>query len=441
MSEVVVKRDEHVGRTRLRCRYATQCSFVLDRGLKPTATFRDRDAVGGVGGRTVLSGALEGGALEDGALEGGALEGGALEGGALEGGALEGGALEGGVNYFVRIRVFDDACDGVVHAMDFLFDRRAVKHGSRGLQPTELSAKGILSHRDNGTQSRKSPQQIPLVQRQSMLCYELAIFLLESRPGMMLTLSGNVLNRVANLRLSDGKRAISVLPCKFSQIWKLLGNPFRRLAFESSHPFAQTNRRRQPKQQMDVILHAADVQRFHLVRSTNTTHVTPNALFDLRSNPAFAILGGEDDVQVNGSVGVRHIRCGRFLGTLLRCRYATQCSFALDRGLKPTATVLDRDAVERFRDAVERFRDAVERFRDAVERFRDAVERLRGAVERLRGAGEKFLGAIERFCAAGESFRAVIEMAYAVSEKFTAPSTPVDKQATTSITELCSIHQ
>ena len=151
-------------------------------------------------------------------------------------------------------------------------DRRAVMHGSRGLQPTVPAISSILSHRDNGTGSQPSIQQIAVVQWRIVHGHKLSILLLERRLRMMLTLAGDVLNRVSHLRLPHRKRAVSVLPRKRLHRGPLPGNPFR--------------------------------------------HILNNVLS----------------------------------GTLFRCRAATQSpdSHLRVRGLKPTATVLDRSAVDSF---------------------------------------------------------------------------------------------
>ncbi len=219
-------------------------------------------------------------------------------------------------------------------------DRRAVTHGSRGLQPTVRDSENILSHSDNGI----SPQQIALIHRQIMPRDKLPIFLLESRPGMVLPLAGDITDRVVHLRLPDRKRAVSILPCECSHRWPLLGNPLGRFTFEMSHPFAERDRGRQTYQEMDVIFHAADLKCLHLMRPANSTQVTPHALLDLRRDPAFAVLGGEYHMQADGGVGVGHLA-----GNVIRCRAATQslASPFRVRGLKPTAIVLDRSAVSR----------------------------------------------------------------------------------------------
>ncbi len=228
-------------------------------------------------------------------------------------------------------------------------DRRAVKHGSRGLQPTVTIVSEILSHCDNGTRPQRSPQQVTLIHRQVVQRYKLPVFVLERRLGVVLPLAGDVLDRVRHLRLPNGKRSVSILPRKPLHGRPLAGNPFRRLAFKTSHPFAESHRCGQADQEMNVVLHTTDMECLYPVGSAYSAQVAPNALFDVRSDPSFTVLGRENEMQVDRGVGVRHARNDGFLRTLFLCRSATQSLSSPVRGLMPTATVLDRSAVEEAR--------------------------------------------------------------------------------------------
>ena len=226
-----------------------------------------------------------------------------------------------------------------------IFDRRAVKDLSRGLQPTVRAVSTMLSHRDNGTRLEHSPQQIAIIHRQVVRRHKLPIFLFERRLGMVLPLAGDVLDRVRQLRLPNRKRSVSILPRKRFHGRPLAGNPFRRLAFETPHPFAEGHRCRQTDQQMYVVLHSADMERLYPMGSAYSTHVAPNALFDVRRDPSLAILGRENEMQVDRGISVRHARKDGLSRTLFLCRAATQSLASVVRGLKPTATTLDRSAV------------------------------------------------------------------------------------------------
>lgn len=88
-------------------------------------------------------------------------------------------------------------------APSHICDRRAVKHGSRGLQPTVKTVLNFVSHRDIGTGSQNSTQQISIIHRQIMPSHKLSVFGLERRFFMMLPLASDVLNRICHIR-NDG---------------------------------------------------------------------------------------------------------------------------------------------------------------------------------------------------------------------------------------------
>ena len=90
-----------------------------------------------------------------------------------------------------------------------------------------------------------------------------------------------------------------------------------------------------------MVLHAADLKRFRFVSPANSTQVTPNTLLDFRREPTLAILGRENHMQADGCVGVSHLTAN-----LIRCRAATQSFASRFRGLKPTAILHDRSAVD-----------------------------------------------------------------------------------------------
>ena len=225
------------------------------------------------------------------------------------------------------------------------FDRRAVTDGSRGLQPTVGPTGSVLSRRDKGTPPRRSPQQITLVHGEPVSLDKSPVLLRKRCFRVMLPLTGDVSDRVIHLRLPDRKRRISVLPCERTQFGKLPRNPFRRLPFQPLHPIAQGDRRRQPDQQVNMIVDSPDVPGLDPVGAANPAEVAPDLALDFRSDPWLAVLGGKHEMEMEGRVGVGHGE-GRLLPTLLRCRSATQSPAPRSRGLKPTATVHDRSAVK-----------------------------------------------------------------------------------------------
>ena len=47
-----------------------------------------------------------------------------------------------------------------------------------------------------------------------------------------------------------------------------------------------------------MVLDAANLERGEFVRAANSAKITPDILLHIRREPAFAILGGENDVDV-----------------------------------------------------------------------------------------------------------------------------------------------
>ena len=47
-----------------------------------------------------------------------------------------------------------------------------------------------------------------------------------------------------------------------------------------------------------MVLHAANLQRGEFVRATDSAGITPDILLHIRREPAFAVFGGENDVDV-----------------------------------------------------------------------------------------------------------------------------------------------
>jgi manganese/iron transport system ATP-binding protein len=237
-------------------------------------------------------------------------------------------------------------CDQVV-----LINRRAVKDGSRGLQPTDGPPQAPVSRRDTGTRTRRSPQQILLIERQIVEFNETTELVGKRRSCVMLTLVRNVTDRVTHLRLPDREGPVPVLPRKAPHVRPVVRNPLGRLALQAPRQFAECKRRWQTDEHMDVIVYPANVERLRVVRSADATEIAPDVFFDGGGYPLFAILRRENDMNSDGSEGVGHNGMRVRIGVTRRTNDITPVSLCdtiltrTYRGLKPTATVLDRSAV------------------------------------------------------------------------------------------------
>jgi hypothetical protein len=57
---------------------------------------------------------------------------------------------------------------------------------------------------------------------------------------------------------------------------------------------------------VDVIRHSPDADALHLVFACDPAHKAPNSIFNVVSDSGFTIFGAEDDVIVQGGIGVGH---------------------------------------------------------------------------------------------------------------------------------------
>ena len=80
-------------------------------------------------------------------------------------------------------------------------------------------------------------------------------------------------------------------------------------------------------QAVAVIVHTADLESSHRVRSRYAADVLPYSLFDIGLYPVISMFGAEYDVVEEGRICVCHFNR----------RYATGTSYTAFRGLKPTA--------------------------------------------------------------------------------------------------------
>lgn len=86
-----------------------------------------------------------------------------------------------------------------------------------------------------------------------------SIFILETFLGVVRALALDVGNRISNLRLTNRKSPIAILPSKFMKLWKCCGDPFGGFAFDSLYCIAKRYGRRETKQDMDVVIHSSNL--------------------------------------------------------------------------------------------------------------------------------------------------------------------------------------
>jgi len=106
---------------------------------------------------------------------------------------------------------------------------------------------------------------------------------LEVAFSVMLFLARDVRERSAYLSPSDGERAIPFLPFKFIQAANIM-HPERGCALNVPHCRGNRRGRRQREQYVNVVLHAADTERLHVMFASDAAHVSPKARLDFGDN-------------------------------------------------------------------------------------------------------------------------------------------------------------
>jgi len=167
-------------------------------------------------------------------------------------------------------------------------------------EPWESDPKETAPSRRDG---RNSPPNIARIVFDAVLLEKGDVLSLEITCAMMLFLACDVFQGRANLRPSDRERAITFLPFKAFDLAGLM-HPERGYTFDFPHCRGYRHRRRQRKQEMNVVLYSADAKRLHLVLARDASHVGPQTRLDFCDDGLAPLLGGEDTMEDRATVGV-----------------------------------------------------------------------------------------------------------------------------------------
>ena len=129
-----------------------------------------------------------------------------------------------------------------------------------------------------------------------MLAQQRPQLVLKTNLAMMLLLSGGVLLHLFEIGLAHGKICITTLPLKVGVI-----------ATAFFHPFRLRDGAPEPREQMDVIFHAADLDGRAIELFGNPAEIRMERVargFVAQERPA--VFGGEDQMNVNGGKGLWH---------------------------------------------------------------------------------------------------------------------------------------
>lgn len=123
---------------------------------------------------------------------------------------------------------------------------------------------------------------------------------------VMFLLMGDVGDDLVGIQLTDGKRAISALPMEIPELRPFGLNPFRRTDLDLLHHLRNGLGARQGEEQVDVVLHPADAQRWAAGRFEHRREIGVQLRLDFRREDAFTVFRAEDEVGQEAGEGLGH---------------------------------------------------------------------------------------------------------------------------------------
>src|SRR5436190_8339332 len=119
---------------------------------------------------------------------------------------------------------------------------------------------------------------------------------------MMSFLTFDVSNGSVQLRHARAERAVLFLPPEQSMFRKSLVHPLRRPAFEELQGLGNGESRRQRKQNVYMIFHAANFDGLHFVLTSDPAEKRPEPLTQIWSNERTSFLRAEDAMKIGTDV-------------------------------------------------------------------------------------------------------------------------------------------
>jgi len=123
----------------------------------------------------------------------------------------------------------------------------------------------------------------------------------------MLFLSGDVLLYLFEIRLTHGEIRVTALPLEVGVITTAFLQPEVGDAFQLLHPFGLRDGASETREQMNMVFHATDEERWAIELLGDAAEIRMQRVargFVAQERPA--ILGGKDQVDVNGGKGLWH---------------------------------------------------------------------------------------------------------------------------------------
>ncbi len=172
--------------------------------------------------------------------------------------------------------------------------------GWSAAEPWECAAVG---HEESRWDDRNLSPHIARVVFDAMLfqnCYKLR---LEIAFPMMFSLALDVSDRRTQLRPTDRKRAVTLLPIEVSHRASFV-HPTRGCALDLLHCLRYRERRRKRQHEVNVIVRSTDYKSLHLMPSCDSAHVGPQSRLDIQRNGLASLLRREDAMEKRAPIGV-----------------------------------------------------------------------------------------------------------------------------------------
>ena len=150
---------------------------------------------------------------------------------------------------------------------------------------------------------RNSPPHVARIVFNAMFFEERDELRLEVPFSMVFLLPGNVGQRRLNLRPSDGKRPIALLP--FENVHRTgVVHPEGRRALDLAHGVGDCHCRRNRQQHMHVVFGPSDSKGLQIMFPRHAAHKGPQTRLNFRRNRLAAFLRGKDTVIQRATIGM-----------------------------------------------------------------------------------------------------------------------------------------